>query len=166
MLSAANDQSAEARVAALEAELAKVKRINIALMNRVERATDLQGNAFSLFETAISLEGKVRERTADLERALDELAASNAALATARDAADSARQHLNDAIESINEGFAIFDAEDRLVLCNQTYRSLWPEVADLIVPGVRFEELADLIGQSGAPLGALVAPERWISRIS
>lgn len=163
MLSAANDQSADARVTALEAELAKVKRINAALMNRVERATDLQGNAFSLFETAISLEGKVRERTADLERALDELAASNAALATARDAADSARQHLNDAIESINEGFAIFDAEDRLVLCNQTYRSLWPEVADLIVPGVRFEELADLIGQSGAPLGALVAPERWIS---
>lgn len=163
MLSAAATDLTEMRLAALEAELAKVRRINVALMNRVERATDLQGNAFSLFETAISLEGKVRERTADLERALDELASSNAALAHARDAADSARQRLNDAIESINEGFAIFDAEDRLVLCNQTYRSLWPEVADLIVPGVRFEELADLIGQSGAPLGALVAPERWIS---
>lgn len=163
MLSAANHTPEEARIAALEAELAKVKRINAALMNRVERATDLQGNAFSLFETAISLEGKVRERTADLERALDELAASNAALAHARDAADSARQHLNDAIESINEGFAIFDADDRLVLCNQTYRSLWPEVAELIVPGVSFDELAGLIGQSGAPLGALVAPERWIS---
>lgn len=163
MLSAPQLSPDAERVAALEAELAKLKRINAALMNRVERATDLQGNAFSLFETAISLEGKVRERTADLERALDELAASNNALAHARDAADSARQHLGDAIESINEGFAIFDAEDRLVLCNQTYRSLWPEVADMIVPGVHFDELAGLIGQSGAPLGALVAPERWIS---
>ena len=90
MLNAANQTPEEARIAALEAELAKVKRINVALMNRVERATDLQGNAFSLFETAISLEGKVRDRTADLERALDELASSNAALAHARDAADSA----------------------------------------------------------------------------
>lgn len=151
------------RIAELEAELVKTRRINQALMNRVERSTDLQGNAFSLFETAISLEGKVRERTADLERALDELASSNAALASARDSADSARQHLSDAIESINEGFAIFDADDRLVLCNQTYRSLWPDVADQIVPGARFEDLAKAIGASGASLGALIAPERWIS---
>ncbi len=163
MLIAANDVASEDRVAALEAENAKLKRINAALMGRVERSTDLQGNAFSVFETAISLEGKVRERTADLEHALGELAASNAALGHARDAADSARRRLGDAIESINEGFAIFDAEDRLVLCNQTYLSLWPSIADRIVPGARFEDIAGAIGDSGASLGAMVAPGRWIS---
>ena len=41
-----------ARIAALEAEIVKLKRINTALIDRVERSTDLQGNAFSLFETA------------------------------------------------------------------------------------------------------------------
>jgi len=151
------------RIAALEAEIGKLKRINAALMDRVERSTDLQGNAFSLFETAISLEGKVRERTLDLERALDALASSNAALATAKEAADDAQRRLRDAIESINEGFAIFDADDRLVLCNRTYLGLWPNIADRIVPGMGFDEIARLIGQDGTTLGALVAPDRWVS---
>ena len=163
MLKAANDVVLDDRLRCLEVENAKLRRINAALIGRVERSTDLQGNAFSAFETAISLEGKVRERTADLERALSELAASNAALAHARDAADSARRRLGDAIESINEGFAIFDADDRLVLCNQTYLSLWPDVADRIVPGARFEDIAGAIGDSRASLGAMVAPDRWVS---
>lgn len=153
-----------ARIAALEAEIVKLKRINTALIDRVERATDLQGNAFSLFETAISLEGKVRERTADLEQALSALARSNAALGTAKEAADDAQQRLRDAIESINEGFAIFDADDRLVLCNQTYLGLWPKIADQIVPGISFSEIADMVGKDGSMLGAMVAPrDRWVS---
>lgn len=154
---------AAARIAAMEARIAKLERINLSLMDRVERSTDLQGNAFSAFETAIALEGKVRERTADLERALDDLAASNAALAHARDAADEARRRLGDAIEALDEGFAIFDADDRLVLCNQTYLSLWPEIADRIVPGMRFDEIAGAIGEGQRTLNALVAPDRWVS---
>ncbi|MFA6122669.1 MAG: NahK/ErcS family hybrid sensor histidine kinase/response regulator [Sphingomonas sp.] len=151
------------RIAALEAENTKLKRINAALIDRVERATDLQGNAFSLFETAISLEGKIRERTADLEQALGALAQSNAALAVAKEVADDAQRRLRDAIESINEGFAIFDADDRLVLCNQTYLGLWPKIADRIVPGIAFSEIADMIGKDGSMLGAMVARDRWVS---
>lgn len=151
------------RIAALEAQIVKLKRINTALMDRVERSTDLQGNAFSLFETAISLEGKVRERTTDLERALKELAQSNAALGVAKESAEEAQLRLRDAIESINEGFAIFDADDRLVLCNQTYLGIWPTIADRIVPGISFSEITDMIGKDGTTLGAMVAPDRWVS---
>ena len=154
---------AAARIADLEARVAKLERINASLMDRVERSTDLQGNAFSAFETAIALESKVRERTADLERALGDLAASNAALAHARDAADAARRRLGDAIEALDEGVAIFDADARLVLCNRTYLSLWPRIADRIVPGVRFEDIVGAVGEAQATLGALVSPDRWIS---
>ncbi|MFW2852662.1 NahK/ErcS family hybrid sensor histidine kinase/response regulator [Sphingomonas sp. TX0543] len=152
-----------ADVAQLEAEIVKLRRINAVLMDRVERSTDLQGNAFSLFETAISLETKVRERTSELERALDELARTNAALATAKDAADGAQLRLRDAIESVREGFAIFDASDRLVLCNQAYLGIWPKIAPHIVPGITFAEIAALVGKDGGTLGAIVAPERWVS---
>lgn len=154
---------ADIRIAELERQVAKLTRINNSLMDRVERSTDLQGNAFSLFETAISLEAKVRERTADLERALNDLAASSAAIAHAKEAAEHAQRRLADAIESINEGFAIFDAEDRLVLCNQTYLGLWSNIADRIRPGMTFQDIARLIGDDGTTLGALVAPDRWIS---
>ena len=150
-------------LAALTRERDELLRINAVLMDRVERSTDLQGNAFSIFETAIALEGKVRLRTTDLETALAELAKTNAALAGAKEAADDAQQRLRDAIASINEGFAIFDAEDRLVLCNQTCLGLWPNVADQIIPGMRFDEIARLVGDNRTTLGAIVAPEQWIS---
>jgi signal transduction histidine kinase len=151
------------RIAQLEAALAKAERINRVLMDRVERSTDLQGNAFSLFETAIALEGRVRDRTADLERALDQLATTNAALATAKEQADGAERRLRDAIDSINEGFAIFDADDRLILCNETYLGLWPKAAAAIVPGLTFGEIVRLISEAGDSLGARVAPDRWVS---
>lgn len=150
----------DALAAALH-EIDKLKRINAALMDRVERSTDLQGNAFTLFETAIALEDKVRHRTHELEVALAQLAQSHAATREAKDAAEAAERRLADAIESSNEGFALFDANDRLVLCNQTYLSFWPRVADRIVPGILFSDIVQLISDDGSTLGALVAPERW-----
>lgn len=156
-------ESPQQRIAELETQIDKLSRINAALISRVERATDLHGSAFSLFETAIALEGRVRDRTAELEGAMSALASSNAALALARDEADTARRRLADAIESIDEGFAIFDAEDRLVLANQTYVGLWPEAADLIHPGAHFADIVEALARARVPLGALAAPNAWAS---
>ena len=151
------------RIAELERALAKERRISAALIDRVERSTDLQGGAFQLFETAIALEAKVRDRTGDLARALDTLAATNAELARSQAEAEGARRRLVDAIESSNEGLAIFDAEDRLVLCNATYLGLWPRVAERIRPGVTFSAIVEMVGEEGITLGAMAAPGRWIS---
>lgn len=49
---------------------------------------------------------------------------------------------LSDTIEGFPGGFELFDSEDRLVLCNQRHRDMNPEIAELIVPGVSFAELA------------------------
>jgi len=55
------------RLAILEEENRKLRKINQVLMDRVERDMDAQGgNAYSLFQTAITLEGKVSERTSQL----------------------------------------------------------------------------------------------------
>ena len=48
---------------------------------------------------------------------------------------------LREGIDGIPEGFAIYDDENRLVICNESYRQLFPETASVIVPGVRFETL-------------------------
>jgi two-component system, sensor histidine kinase len=54
---------------AVEGELRKLRKINRVLMDRVERDMDAHGgNAFSLFQTAITLEGRVSERTEELTR--------------------------------------------------------------------------------------------------
>lgn len=61
--------SGDARIAELEDELRKLRKINRVLMHRVERDVDAQGgDAYSLFRTAITLDARVGERTAELTK--------------------------------------------------------------------------------------------------
>jgi PAS domain S-box-containing protein len=50
-------------------------------------------------------------------------------------------QVLRGAVEAMDAAFVVFDAEDRLVLCNDRYRDLYRASADAIVPGARFEDI-------------------------
>ena len=61
----------------------------------------------------------------------------------ARRAAGSAPldRYLPDAVRDIPYGMAIFDAEDRLVFCNDLHRSINPRAHHLMVPGRTFEEI-------------------------
>ena len=74
----------------LARENAKLRKINAALMSRVERAMDQPSNAFSLFEAAIALDNRVRRRTAELHDALHSVERSNVALKAAKSRADQA----------------------------------------------------------------------------
>jgi signal transduction histidine kinase len=49
------------------------------------------------------------------------------------------RAQLSEAIESISEGFSLFDHADRLVLCNSKFRAMFPNTA--VVPGTSFETI-------------------------
>lgn len=76
----------------LSPELRKLTKINLALMQRVERSMDQQANAFSLFQTAIGLEAKIRHRTDELHNALSKLERANAELCDARDESERANR--------------------------------------------------------------------------
>ncbi|RWC36182.1 MAG: hybrid sensor histidine kinase/response regulator [Mesorhizobium sp.] len=69
-------------------DLEKLKKINAALVSRVERSMDQQANAFSLFQTAISLENRVRTRTEELHSTLRRLEQSNIDLSAAKENAE------------------------------------------------------------------------------
>jgi signal transduction histidine kinase len=75
---------------ALERETIKLKKINAALISRVERSMDQQANAFSLFETAIALDHRVLERTQQLQEALRSIERSNDDLLRAKQQAEAA----------------------------------------------------------------------------
>ena len=75
-----------------------------------------------------------------------------------------ARQRLVDAIESITEGFALYDADDRLVLCNSTYRELLqPGLAERIVPGTPFESIIRHAAERGLVEDAEGRLEQWVA---
>jgi signal transduction histidine kinase len=85
-------QRQQSRTEELERELVKLQKINAALMQRVEKSMDQQANAYSLFQTAITLEGQVRVRTEELKSALSRLERTNDELMTARDASERANR--------------------------------------------------------------------------
>jgi PAS domain S-box-containing protein len=60
---------------------------------------------------------------------------------TERKRADTSLRQLAAAIESVSDGFALFDTDDRMVLCNSQFKSMNPNLAPKLVPGITFEEM-------------------------
>ena len=77
--------------------------------------------------------------------------------------ASHARAQLVAAIEALQDGFVLFDAEDRLVLCNSRYRALYPQSAAAMVPGARFEDLLRDALSHGAIADALGREDAWLA---
>lgn len=80
-------EALRAHCAELEDANDRLTRVNEALMNRVEREMDVQGSTFALFQSAIALEAKVKERTAALNDALKRLEQTNHELTVSNEAA-------------------------------------------------------------------------------
>ncbi|MDW8314894.1 MAG: response regulator [Rhodovarius sp.] len=62
-----------------------------------------------------------------------------------RDRAEAERQRwramLEDALNSMSDGFVMFDAADRLVICNESYRKMYAVSAPFIYEGAHFDDI-------------------------
>ena len=109
-------------------------------------------------------------------RGSDELAGMAQALAVFRDTAveveesnvreiREARNRLTAAVESISEGFSLYDKHDRLVLCNSVYReTMYPGMAPLLEPGTQFEAIIRRAAESDLVLEAKDNVEEWVAK--
>ena len=149
----------------VEVQNEKLSKIVVALMNRVEQATDASGAAYAQFQRAAVLEQDVQNRTKELEHALDLLNESNAQLAQANSETEAARSNLANAIEAIQEGFALFDANDRLVLCNSRFGMHMPDIHDHLLPGLLFDNYVRMVSESSfLSLPPNETPAQWAER--
>ncbi|MCT4558529.1 MAG: PAS-domain containing protein [Pelagimonas sp.] len=149
----------------LERQNEKLLRIADALMQRVEYGAEQSSAAYAQFERAALLEKHVRERTLELERTLDLLHASNAQLAQANQETESARRDLANAIETLSEGFALFDARDVLIMCNSRFCRAFPDTAQELAPGLPFAGYVERVSRSehlALPEGQ--GPGEWAAR--
>ncbi len=143
----AADQAA--RIAQLESDNHKLRRINAALIERVESSAARRDDAYAAFQHSVVLAEQVRERTDALNQAMSELKASNQLLSDARLRAETAHQHLVDAIESISDAFVLFDKEQRIVLFNSRFKSFWAHSRARIISGTRLSEIKRLAESTG-----------------
>src|SRR5215831_7470663 len=72
-------------------------------------------------------------------------------------------QRFIDAIESISEGFSLYDADDRLVLCNSAYGKLLYPGLGMPVPGTPYETLVRNAVALGLVEDAKGRAEQWIA---
>jgi len=76
-----------------------------------------------------------------------------------------ARELLSDAIEALDEGFALYDRDDRLVMCNTRYREMNALSADVLVPGVKWVDFLRVGAERGQYPEAEGRIDEWLDEL-
>ncbi len=66
------------------------------------------------------------------------------------------------ALEELPDGFVLYDSEDRLLMCNETYREIYAASAPAIFPGASFEDILRYGLEQGQYLEAEGREEAWL----
>ncbi len=75
---------------------------------------------------------------------------------------DRARGHLIEALEASNEGFVLYDADDRLVICNSRFRTFYGKGGNDLQPGILFEDVIRGLVESGNVPDAVGGEDEWV----
>lgn len=97
-----------------------------------------------------------------IEKDVTEVRVQAEALRRSAEEAAKARAVLEAAVNALEDGFVLFDSEDRLVICNERYREIYAECAPILVSGVTFESILRYsvgTGIYGIPAGR---EEEWV----
>ena len=78
------------------------------------------------------------------------------------DMAERASATLEDALEAISEGFALYDRDDKLIICNKNYRKIYPESAKAMIPGTSFREILKFGLENGQYDTGPLTDEEWL----
>lgn len=119
----------------LETQLERQGKIIEALMQRAARENDVGRSAYSLFQSAIALQGEVWEKTKHLEQVLDTLGQASSRLKNSEFALEQTERNLADALDAMEGGFALFTG-DALEICNAQFRNMVPGICEKIVTGI------------------------------
>jgi signal transduction histidine kinase/CheY-like chemotaxis protein/HPt (histidine-containing phosphotransfer) domain-containing protein len=98
-----------------------------------------------------------------VESRTEELKASEYRAIHASEMAISAEQRLITAINSLDDAFVLFDSDDRLILCNNKYKNMYPLSEDLFVEGNTFENIVRTGAERGQYPDAIGRIDDWVA---
>lgn len=144
-----DEDAREQELLLLRHENAKLRRINAALIERVESSSSPRTEGYAAFRHSVELAEQVRERTQALNETMAELQSSNRLLSEARARAETAHHHLIDAIESVSDAFVLFDRYKRIVLFNSRFADFWEGTRARVAQGTSLEDIKRLAMSTG-----------------
>ena len=72
------------------------------------------------------------------------------------------RERLLSAIEALQDGFVMYDADERLIAANSRYRQMYPRLGPVLRPGVSFAKVVDYAARSGQISEAIGCEDEWV----
>jgi len=109
------------------------------------------------------MRGSLLTANTDLAGAQASLETNNRMLRATQAELKRARQQLVDGIEASSDGFALYDAQDRLVVCNSRYRELFGLHPDLLRSGTPFADILRAHVTAGRVPAAIGREDEWIA---
>ena len=73
-----------------------------------------------------------------------------------------AQTQLGEAIEAISEGFVLYDADDRLVICNRRFKEMYADLPIQIRAGTQYEIILRAVAATGLIPAASRDTETWV----
>ena len=128
-----SETSVQKRIEFLEAENARLQKVNEALMTRVERSTDAAGSAYSLFESNLLLQNKINEHTEKLLRVNRNLQHEIREHRKTEEALERERDFSSTVVETSGALVVVLDRDGKIVRFNRTCANTTGYAADEVL---------------------------------
>ena len=96
------------------------------------------------------------------QQAERQLLQGNLQLKASEERAEKLRQQMLSAIEALQDGFVMYDADERLVVLNSRYREMFADLVPVLKPGAKFREVVEYAAREGLILEAKGREEDWV----
>jgi len=152
--------------------LARERRARLRAERLYEQAQrDLRAMNDHLRDHAFKLSDQVmaqREELGAIRRHADSLAGMNTQvsqdLQVAHSEIDLANLRLREAVETLRDGFAVFDENQVLILANQAYLSVFHNFTE-VQPGIRYTRVLEICAHENLVDLAELTPDEWVFRM-
>ena len=142
-------------------KLAEERRARLAAERLLEqKQAELQAANRKLGKHALALSHEIHETRAEVQTVRDENQRVKSDLNVAYQKVEIAERRLWHSIETIQDGFAFFDADSRMIAANNAYLAVFDGL-EAVKPGVSYIEILQFITEEGiVNIGAL-KPHEW-----
>ncbi|WP_417726690.1 response regulator [Roseovarius sp.] len=146
-------------------KLAEERRARLAAERLLEqKQAELQAANRKLGKHALALSHEIHETRAEVLTVRNENQRVKSDLTVAYQKVEIAERRLWHSIETIQDGFAFFDADSRMIAANHAYLSVFDGL-DAVKPGVSYIEILQFITEEGIVNIDALKPHEWRERM-